>query len=193
MVFQVLGLLILILFYGIYFGKMFAQRRKGIRTDQMAKGNKRGKVFWIELLLKAATYMIVFVEAVSLEFDYNAAPTAVRCLGALIGFMGVLCFGISVYTMRDSWRAGIPEKDKTEFVTTGIYAFSRNPAFLGFDLTYTGILLMFFNSMLFVSTCIVIVMLHLQILQEETYLSGIFGKSYDEYKKHVGRYLGRRF
>ena len=40
--------------------------------------------------------------------------------------------------MKDSWQAGIPDKDKTELVTTGIYRFSRNPAFLGFDLMYVG-------------------------------------------------------
>ena len=43
--------------------------------------------------------------------------------------------------MRDFWRAGIPETDKTELVTEGIYQISRNPAFLGFDLLYIGILL----------------------------------------------------
>ena len=47
--------------------------------------------------------------------------------------------------MKDSWRAGIPEKDKTELVTGGIYAFCRNPAFLGFDLMYIGVLCMYCN------------------------------------------------
>lgn len=43
--------------------------------------------------------------------------------------------------MRDSWSAGISETDKTELVTEGIYQFSRNPAFLEFNLLYIGILL----------------------------------------------------
>ena len=43
--------------------------------------------------------------------------------------------------MRDFWRAGISETDKTELVTEGIYQISRNPAFLGFDVLYFGILL----------------------------------------------------
>ena len=47
--------------------------------------------------------------------------------------------------MRDSWRAGIPERDGTELVTGGLYAFSRNPAFLGFDLMYLGVFLLFAN------------------------------------------------
>lgn len=81
------------------------------------------------------------------------------------------------------------EKDRTEFVTTGIYAVSRNPAFLGFDLIYIGLLFMFFNPILLIFSCAAVIMLHLQILQEEVFLSGMFGTAYDTYRKNVGRYL----
>ena len=47
--------------------------------------------------------------------------------------------------MRDSWRASIPKKSQTKLVISGIYKFSRNPAFLGFNLQYTGVLLLYFN------------------------------------------------
>lgn len=46
-----------------------------------------------------------------------------------------------VLNMRDSWRVGVSKTDRTELVTSGIYQISRNPAFLGFDLLYIGILL----------------------------------------------------
>ena len=41
---KILGLAILIIFYGIYIGKMILQRRKGIQTDQIAKGRQKNKV-----------------------------------------------------------------------------------------------------------------------------------------------------
>ena len=94
--------------------------------------------------------------------------------------------------MRDSWRAGIPEHDKTEMVTTGIYSISRNPAFLGFDLVYLGFLLMFFNPVLLVFTIFAVVMLHLQILQEEKFMADTFGSEYEKYRKHVFRYIGSK-
>ncbi|EKC72198.1 isoprenylcysteine carboxyl methyltransferase family protein, partial [human gut metagenome] len=47
---------------------------------------------------------------------------------------GDMVFVISVWTMKDSWRAGVSKTDQTELVTDGIYQISRNPAFLGFDL-----------------------------------------------------------
>ena len=92
--------------------------------------------------------------------------------------------------MKDSWRAGIPEKDKTKLVTGGIYKISRNPAFLGFDLSYTGMLLLYFNPLLAAFTVFAVVMLHLQILQEEKFMKATFGAEYCEYKARVCRYLG---
>lgn len=47
--------------------------------------------------------------------------------------------------MRDSWRAGIDRTQKTKIINTGIYRYSRNPAFVGFDLLYIGMRLAFSN------------------------------------------------
>ena len=77
-------------------------------------------------------------------------------------------------------------------VTNGIYVFSRNPAFLSFDLQYIGVLLMYCNLLTGMFTVFAIVMLHLQILQEERYLTAEFGKEYLNYRHRVFRYLGRR-
>ena len=115
-------------------------------------------------------------------------PLCVFC----IGMLGDAVFLLSVLCMKDSWRAGIPEKDKTEIVTNGIYKISRNPAFLGFDLMYLGIFLMYCNPLTGLFSLFAVIMLHLQILQEEKYLEATFGTTYLEYKKHVMRYLGAK-
>lgn len=94
--------------------------------------------------------------------------------------------------MKDSWRAGIPKQDKTKLVTDGIYAYSRNPAFLGFDLQYVGVMLMYCNPLTILFTAFTMLMLHLQILQEEKYMAATFGEEYLQYKKQVFRYLGRK-
>lgn len=113
--------------------------------------------------------------------------------GITVGVLGVAVFAVSVLTMRDSWRAGVPKDENTELVTSGIYAFSRNPAFLGFDLIYIGILAMFFNVSLLIVTLLVIVLLHLQIVNvEEDFLLTTFGDDYLAYKKKVCRYIGRK-
>ena len=68
--------------------------------------------------------------------------------------LGDLIFLTSVLCMKDSWRAGIPDKDRTELVTSGIYRYSRNPAFLGFDFMYAGLLLMYYHKTCSVETII---------------------------------------
>ena len=192
MIWQALGLIILAAFYGCYFTKMLLQRRKGIMTDQMGKG-KTGFVKAIEMLMKVATYLVAIVEIVSILWGTATLPSGVRTLGAVLGVSGVVVFVVSMTTMRDSWRAGVSQSDKTELVTGGIYRFSRNPAFLGFDLVYLGILLMFFNFTLLAASAFAGLMLHLQIVNvEEEHLIAAFGDDYLAYRKQVRRYFGRR-
>lgn len=189
--FQSGSIVLLLVFYGIYFGKMLGQKKKGIRTNQIAKGDKAEELMYIEFIMKIATIGVPVYELVSILWGINKASENMRIAGLIIATVGVMIFGLSVYTMRDSWRAGIPESDRTKMVSEGIYSISRNPAFCGFDLTYIGILLMFFNIPLLVFTCFAIFTLHLQILQEEKYLEKVVGIEYREYRRKVFRYLGR--
>ena len=101
-------------------------------------------------------------------------PANVRFTGFCAGVIGDLFFDF-VMRMKDSWRTGIPDRNKTKLVTDGIYRYSRNPAFLGFDLQYIGILLIYFNLLTLIFTIFAVTMLHLQILQEEQYLTATFG------------------
>lgn len=192
MLWQLAALLIWLAFYGIYLGKMLVQRKQGIRTDQIARGKEKGKRFYTELFMKLATYSVAAAEVISIALRTTAFPAVVRGAGIVLGAGGVILFALAVRTMRDSWRAGIAEKEKTEMVTEGIYRFSRNPAFMGFDLVYLGILLLFFNWALLLLSLFAGVMLHLQILQEEAWLPVAFGERYLKYRQEVCRYLGRR-
>lgn len=189
---KIAGSILLIIFYTVYLGKMILQKRKGIQTDQMAKGKVKGKRFYIELVLKMATYSIVAAEVISIFAVTPSLPYPFIAAGILLASVGDIVFATAVVTMRDSWRAGIAANDKTEIITCGIYKISRNPAFLGFDLVYLGLLLMFFNLPLLLFSVWAMTMLHLQILQEEQYLAEAFGDEYTEYKKLVCRYLGRK-
>ena len=60
--FQIIAFTILLLFYGCYFVKMLSQQRKGIQTDQIAKG-KAGRDRWIETAMKAAACLAPTAEA----------------------------------------------------------------------------------------------------------------------------------
>ena len=186
---QLTAVMILAIFYGCYFSKMLAQRRKGIQTDQMGKG-KTGEARTIELTMKVTTLLVPLVELMSIYRNISGLPGWVRYLGIVLALLGDVVFVISVRTMKDSWRAGVSETEQTALVTDGIYQLSRNPAFLGFDMVYIGILLMFFHWILFVVSGVAMFMFHLQIVRvEEPFLDAAFGEDYREYKKKLNRYF----
>ena len=186
-----LALLVLAVFYGIYFTKMLAQKRRGIQTRQIGR-RKEKSIHTVELLMSIATLGAPAAQLISIAFGWSLLPAGARFTGFCTGMLGDMIFLLSVLCMKDSWRAGIPDTDKTQLVTTGIYAFSRNPAFLGFDFMYIGVLLMYCNVLTLGFSLFAMIMLHLQILQEERFLASTFGEPYREYCRRVFRYLGRK-
>ena len=191
MPYHILALAILIIFYSIYLIKQWMQKRRGIKTMQIGR-RKDSNIHTVETLMSIATVGIIPAQLLSILFGWSHLSSNSRFTGFCVGAIGDIIFLISVLCMKDSWRAGIPDRDKTELVTDGIYSYSRNPAFLGFDFQYIGVLLMYCNLLTLMFTIFAISMLHMQILQEERYLSSVFGKEYQEYRHKVFRYLGRR-
>lgn len=192
MEFKLISIASMIAFYGCYFLKMFHQKKQGIQTDQIGK-DKIGLVKFVEITMKIAAILVFIAGLVSIFLETGHSLTAIRVMGAIISVGGTVIFIVAVWTMRDSWRAGVSKTDKTELITNGIYHISRNPAFLGFDLLYIGTLLMFFNWILCFLTVFAVTMYHLQIVNvEEDFLLATFGNEYLKYKKKVCRYIGRR-
>ena len=192
MEFKLISIASMIAFYGCYFLKMFHQKKQGIQTDQIGK-DKIGFVKFVEITMKIAAILVFIAGLVSIFLETGHSLTAIRVMGAIMSVGGTVIFIVAVWTMRDSWRAGVSKTDKTELITNGIYHISRNPAFLGFDLLYIGTLLMFFNWILCFLTVFAVTMYHLQIVNvEEDFLLATFGNEYLKYKKKVCRYIGRR-
>ena len=191
MPYRILAVLVLAVFYGIYLVKQWRQKRRGIQTMQIGR-RKETQSHTVETLMGIATVGIIPAQLLSIVLCWSHLSANARFTGFCVGMVGDLIFLISVICMKDSWRAGIPNQGKTELVTDGIYAFSRNPAFLGFDLQYIGVLLMFCNLLTAAFTVFAVTMLHLQILQEERYLTATFDAEYLAYRHRVFRYLGRR-
>ena len=191
LVFQILTAIILLVFYACYYAKKIAQTKKGIRTTQIGKG-KHGLPLYIEIAMGIATFCVVIAEVVSIVLNRSISPVWVRIAGLMIAALGVALFITAMLTMRDSWRAGV-SKDKTELVTSGVFKISRNPAFLGFDLMYLGVLMVFLNWVRLIFSAFAILTLHLQIVNnEEDAMLLAFGDEYLNYKKKVNRYFGRK-
>ena len=72
------------------------------------------------------------------------------------------------------------------------FEWSHLPAGARFTGFCVGVMLMYCNVLTAGFTVFASTMLHLQILQEERYLTAAFGEEYLTYRRKVFRYLGRR-
>lgn len=193
MLFSVCSLALITCFYGAYFYKQIQLRKKGIVTNRLAKGSKPKRTTIIETALLFATYGTAVIQYVSVFFSAYllpfSLPAAARVVGLAVAASGVAFFVLAIVTMQDNWRAGVDEGQETSIVTKGIYKYSRNPAFVGFDLLYIGIAVALPNVLNIVAAIIAVVLLHFQILEEEKYLPQVFGNEYALYRKSTPRYL----
>lgn len=188
-----ISIVVIALFYGSYFAKMAFQRSRGIVTNRMGKGAKPKRTRIIETILMAATCSMAVVQIVSMCIGAKGfsllQAAAIRSTGLCVALFGTAIFIISMATMKNSWRAGVDMSQQTQLICNGIYGFSRNPAFLGFDLFYVGFTLAYCNAGTIFFLVLCVVALHLQILEEEKILPLVFGKEYLAYKKSVSRYF----
>ncbi|MBM3093412.1 isoprenylcysteine carboxylmethyltransferase family protein [Ensifer sp. T173] len=96
---------------------------------------------------------------------------------------------LSQWAMRHSWKIGIPEEQDAPLVTSGLYAFSRNPIYVGMVTALTGTVLAVPNVASVALTLSAWISISYQIHMEETYLSRAFGEAYGAYCKRVRRWI----
>lgn len=121
--YQTAGVAILAVYYGAYFIKLFGQKRKGIKTTQFGMGVKAKRTVIIERILQVVSILTVIAEALSVGCNAgNMLLKEVRILGLLMAVLGTVVFIVAMFTMQESWRAGIPESRDTKLVTGEIFA-----------------------------------------------------------------------
>ena len=99
--YPLLALFVLAVFYGIYFVKMLAQKRRGIRTRQIGR-RKETSIHTVELLMSIATLAVVIVQLVSIALGWRCLAANARFTGFGTGMIGDLIFLLSVLSMKDS-------------------------------------------------------------------------------------------
>ena len=94
---------------------------------------------------------------------------------------------ISASAVRAASDVGL-ERPST-LISTGPYAISRNPMYVGWTLLYLGGALITRNAWMVVSLPVVTGLIHRDILREEHTLEGAFGEEYVRYRMRVRKYL----
>ena len=84
---------------------------------------------------------------------------------------------------------GFDLKTPGKLVTTGIFAFTRNPIYVFVILWFIGIFLINGTLIFLIFAVLAIAHLHYQIRQEEKFCADLYGKAYEDYCARTGRYF----
>ncbi|MDF2802645.1 MAG: S-isoprenylcysteine methyltransferase-like protein [Anaerocolumna sp.] len=195
---NILSLILFIVFLSSYSLKLVILYKKNkISANVLAKGKKDKKIKVVETTVKISTFIwgLTWITEIFVGQSLNKSlyilfsSTLLNYIGILITAIGVSIFVIAMISMKTSWRVGIDKNTKTKLVSYGIYNYSRNPAFVGFDLMFIGLFLIYPNILTSIVLILNIIAIHRLILQEEKHLKNLFGTEYIAYKEKTPRYL----
>ena len=136
--------------------------------------------------------------ALALGFDSWIVPVpvpfaetaAVQALGALLLGSGLCLVGWAVLSFR--WHATTirPDRAAKVLMTSGAFALSRNPIYLGEALALLGAgLLTNRLSVAIVAPAFLVAVTLLAVRREEAHLARRFGEAYEQYCERVGRWF----
>ncbi|MNO37561.1 hypothetical protein D3C76_276450 [compost metagenome] len=195
---NILSLILFCIFLISYLLKLVILYKKNhIKGNVLAKGKKLAEIRYTELFVKSTTFVwgatwfafslfeSYIVTLVGETFD----NPVLQLIGAGVAAIGCFIFIQAMIAMRTSWRVGIDKTTVTKLITHGIYKFSRNAAFVGFDLMFLGLFLMYPNPLTLIIFILNIAAIHLLILQEEQHLKSVFGDEYMNYCNTTPRYI----
>ena len=124
-------------------------------------------------------------------FAQTPAWTASRWALAAIG---IACLGLSIecwLRMGSRWRMAVVPGERTELVTSGLYAWIRHPIYaLSITLMIASAVIVPTAPMMALAVIHVSLMV-IKARNEETFLHGVHGEAYARYCAQTGRFLPR--
>ncbi len=192
----------LFVFLALVIGRTISLRVRD-KTSPITLSLSKGTLGLVELsLFVGVNLWALAVVAYSLSLELPAlswligAPlidtVPAKMGGVILIVVAFVLFVAALRALGDSWRLGIDDHRQGELVTDGVYAFTRNPIYLFFNLYFIGTFLL--NGALFflLFAALAGANLHYQILQEEKVLASIHGQAYQRYCASTPRYVSWR-
>jgi len=97
--------------------------------------------------------------------------------------------GVAISASAVQTTSEIDLERPSALISSGPYAISRNPMYVGWTLLYLGAALIRRNAWMIASLPVVTALIHRDVLREEHTLERTFGEDYTRYQKQVRRYL----
>lgn len=120
--------------------------------------------------------------------EWLAHPEA-RTAGWTLLVASLVWTVIAQTQMGKSWRIGIDQKNRTTLVTSGLFAYSRNPIFLGMRLSMLSLVLLRPNVVTVAAALAADVLIQIQVRLEEDFLIKQHSVKYQQYMSKTRRWL----
>jgi protein-S-isoprenylcysteine O-methyltransferase Ste14 len=135
---------------------------------------------------------IVLQRAAPLSFPGRLPAPARVMVGVLLIILGVALVALARRELARRGQPTDPGQPTSAIVTTGVFAISRNPLYLGVVCFLVGVALAAYLPWLLALLLPALVACHyILIVPEERYLSARFGAEYRVYVDSVHRWIGR--
>ncbi|MGA5215268.1 methyltransferase family protein [Streptomyces cinereoruber] len=188
----------LVLFLGwavIAFGVQAAmqRRRTGDAGFRGISGRPGSASWWAGVLFVLA---LIGGAAAPIAALADLAPisalesTPIRVTGLILALAGIAATLAAQGAMGSSWRVGVDAAERTDLVTSGLFAHVRNPVFTSMVVTAGGLAVMVPNVVAVLTWLTLTAAVQLQVrIVEEPYLSRVHGPDYVAYTAQAGRFL----
>jgi protein-S-isoprenylcysteine O-methyltransferase Ste14 len=154
------------------------------QTHPRGPGVRVPPPLWVALVVAGG---LVLERVVSLP-DFSGRATRVVAAGLLAAWLLLLV--LSLRELRRSGTTVRPDRPASALVTSGPYAKTRNPLYLGLTLLQAAAGLWFGSLWVLLLIPVTVVLLtRFAILPEERYLEATFGEAYRQYRSRVRRWL----
>jgi protein-S-isoprenylcysteine O-methyltransferase Ste14 len=184
-----LAALAIVLLLGMVLTRVFLLKRQGIQAMKFGSTDKT------DFLIPPFAFLYFYV-LVAAAFGWPNLTTppffhsnAAAWAGVLLCFAGLSTLLWSLISFRRSFRIGIDTDRPDELVVDGVFALSRNPIYVAFGMVLAGEFLISPHWITLIYLVAAIGLFHRQVLREEEYLKARYGGAYEEYCRHVRRYL----
>ncbi len=186
MAWRFVPLLVLVVAGAVVRWRVARQRRRyGGRAVRLRGAAERWKAAGGLALLSVPTFA-------ALQAAAGAATPAgqpwMRAAGAALGGAGILLMIVAQLQLGASWRIGIDPDTRPGLVTHGLFAFVRNPIFLGMFLILAGLALLLDRTWVWAACAGLVLGIRLQVAAEEAWLREAYGTVWRAYASRVGRF-----
>ena len=186
--------------YWTYVGAMAVRvRRRTRKLAGIVPSQRLEQLMWLVWVPLVAAWMTLPYLAATRTtapwappaFAYAMPYVALRWLAS---GLGLVCLGLSIECWRrmgKNWRMAVTPEQKTDLVTTGLYKYVRHPIYAVSITLMLCTVAVAPTIPVLVMAAIHIVLMIVKARNEERFLAGVHGASYEEYCRRTGRFFPR--